>query len=505
MLGVAALDHEFIRTEEDRSFTPRLLDLILDAPTGSAEWTDSARTLACIEDYRSVGPLARFIEDRARPEEARREIARTLAGFDLTTTSAQRVTWWRSGDGVLAEHGLRLMQRSEGDIVAAVAADRDHPLRAVAISTLEWGFEEPEFQELKVDGLRSDQPDVRVAAAYAAGWDEPLAAEPVLRDLLADNDPEVVKVTAYALQYFPSLTTLESLRSIATGDNSDLERQRAESESFLVGCIESELNRCDDAVRAALRPWCEAIGFEVRDEPIAQGSPQTRPEPEVLDPMAEPEAFEDAVDTTTGSFLAKARALRSIRWSDIAASDRPGMVRRLAQHEDPEVRTVSTVALSRWNVAHVLLHLLQDDHAVVRKCAMYELANVEPDPHIADIAREQLGNVSGIASGETLTTFARHAEPVDRAQFLFDLAVVDPRGIVRESSVRLLAEAGEVQRLRRLMRLLDNPPEVNWSFHLALLNTDAVTVANPERLADLAAVDNVYIAAAATRAIEARR
>lgn len=502
---VPPLDHVRIRTERDRSFTLPLLDVVLNDRNDVRGWPDAVVTLGELEDYRSVTPLTGFIEDLERPVDARREIASMLAGFDLTTTSAQRVRWWRSGDEVLAEHGLRLMLRTEADIVANVAADARHPLRSISMSTLEWGFEEPEFQELKIDGLRAGQPEVRIAAAHSVSWDEPLAAEPALRSLLSDDNPAVAKAGAYALQYYPSLATLDVLRALDTKNEAEVEQQRAESEAFIVWTIESELARCGNNARRHLQTWCEAISFEP-DQPAQAARSERAPahEEAVLDPVSDPAAFADALDTTSGSFLAKTKSLRSIVWADIEPAQRRGIAHRLAEHEDPEVRIISTVALSRWNLPEFLIQLLEDTHSAVRKGAMYELGRVEPDPRIAEVAREHLANATSTAASETLTTFARHAAHPEREQLLFDLAAVDRRISVRARAVRLLAETDENQRLGRLMRLLGHPPMVNWSFHLALLATNAAGHADPKHLAAVAHADNIHIAAAVSRANETR-
>ena len=499
---MSALDHERIREEQDRSFTLPLVDIVLNTPAPSPEWSEAARTLAHLEDHRVVVPLTRYIEDRERPVESRQEIARILDGFDLTTTSTQRRRWWASGDDVLAEHALRLMERADAEIVAAVAADGAHPLRAVAMGTLEWGFEEPEFQALKVDGLRSRNADVCIAAAYSASWDEPLAAEGPLRELLANDDPGVVRVAAYALQYFPSMATLDALRALDADRSGDVETQRAESETSVRWDIESELNRCNARAHAMLRRWCDAIELE----PEAPNGPNASPpppnaQPSRLDPSADAASFDEALDTTTGSMLTKARALRSIDWAAVAQSERPALAQRLAEHADPEVRNIATSAFSAWSSSQALIDLLDDRHALVRKSAMYALGSVPPDPRIAAIARSHLDDVSGTAAGEALTAFAHHADATDRAEVLFDLAVTDRRVSIRARAVQLLAEAGESRRLSRLVRLLDDAPEVNWSFHLALLATDEGRGAEPDLLRDLAEVDNIHIAAAAARVL----
>ena len=62
---MSALDHERIREAQDRSFTLPLLDIVLNAPAPSPEWSEAARTLAHVEDHRVVVPLTRYIMNRS--------------------------------------------------------------------------------------------------------------------------------------------------------------------------------------------------------------------------------------------------------------------------------------------------------------------------------------------------------------------------------------------------------------------------------------------------------
>src|SRR5690606_34547742 len=120
---------------------------------------------------------------------------------------------------------------------------------------------------------------------------------------------------------------------------------------------------------------------------------------------------------------------------------------------------------ARWGDGDRLVGLLEDEHAAVRKSAMYSLGQIEPDHRFATIARDRLAGAAGTAAGETLATFARHAEPVERDALLFDFAVASHQFSLRTAAVRLLAEAGAARRLKRVTRLLDFPPWVNWAYH----------------------------------------
>ncbi len=503
---MSAFDHQRIRDEQDRSFTTALIEAVRDLDPNETEWAEALASVRWLADYRSVSPLRRFVQDQGRPIAARNEIGLTLSSFDLTTTSSERVAWWKSGDEVMRALAMRLMERSEAEIVLPTAIDPDHPLQALAVATLEWGFEEPEYQGAKVAALASARADVREAAIYTVSWDEPLAAEPDLRHLLSDEDSEIARAAAYALQYFPSLATLDHLRAHRGQNSAEFERQKAESIDFIEGSIEAELAQCDARQREALARWVDAIDLQLdQADPYSDSDGQQKPpvpQPR-LDPSADPEEFDDALDTTSGSFVGKIDRLRSINWEEVPADARSAIAERLVEHPDPEIRVLATRSLARWNDGDRLAALLDDEHATVRKCAMYSLGRVEPEHRFASLSRDRLASAAGTAASETLTTFARHAEPVERDALLFDLAVASHQFSLRTAAVQLLAEAGAERRLKRVIRLLDVPPWTNWAYHIALLDTDAVSTANPSRVADLVEVDNIHMAASAARAADA--
>jgi len=491
--------HERIRQTQDRTYTLRMLQTVLSSDPSNNEWALALDTLRWLEDYRTIEPLRSYLENRGVPEYARCEVARTLASFDLTTTSAERRQWWDSDDVPLREYSLRLMESPEGDIVASVAGQDADPLQAIAVDALGLGFEQPEYQALKVRCLASDRDDVRVAAVSSVIWDEPLSAEPALQDLLGCGNSEVERLAADTLQYYPSLATLSLLRNrIGRISSQSVERQLAASIDFIEATVRAELERCTPAAQQRLAVWAEAIGFV----PTTTDGPEPTAGPARHRPLVSLDVLDKALDTTVGSLHEKCATIRSIDWSAVAANSRTEVADRMARHPDPEVRAIATVPLAMWNESSRLMALVEDEHAVVRKSAMYALADVDVDRDIASFARSRLEQQSGTESAETLTTFARHAGPELRRTVLFQLADTDDRFSVRHAAIILLDEASGRTELKRLMTLLDQPPFVNWAVHTALLETNATLGANPQTLERLAGTDNVHIAAAATRVIE---
>jgi HEAT repeat protein len=504
---VEPFDHETIRREQDRTRVPELIEVVMGASVDSEEWTDALDSLRLVEDYRAVEPFYEFLTDMARLSEARRLVGEGLLAFDNPLASPRWRTWWHSGDEVLRKYALNHMGGSDAAIVMAVAADDGHPLQDVAIRGLTWGFEESCYQDLKVASLFSDRVDVRNAAVRAVTWDEPLAAEPRLRELLFDPDLQIAEAAAYALQYYTSLATLAWLRSAKGRVPDSIEVQRAESESFIVDQISSELQRTSPPARARLRRWCEAIEFEPEPRPDTEAAATasaisvTNVRPRGFNPVADPAGFDDMLDTTTGSFLDKIERVRSIDWSAVPASNRPSIARRLAEHPDPDLRTQAARVLGEWNRGTELLTLLDDLNLGVRKSAMYHLREVDRSAAVAQRALVTVDELSGTAATEALATYVVHAERSEAIAELADRARNDGRFDIESQAVYQLAELGADDEIDALMPLLGNPPVVNWCVHIALLSSNERHRADRNHLLALVEVDYLDVAVGVARAL----
>jgi hypothetical protein len=504
---VEPFDHETIRNEQDRTRVPELIEVMMTAPTESGEWAETLDSLRLVEDYRAIEPLYEFLADPLQPSEARRLVGKALWAFDNPLPSPRWRAWWHSGDEVLRGYALQQMDRSDAAIVMAVAADDGHPFHDIAIRGLTFGFEESRYQDLKVAALFSNRVDVRDAAVRTVTWDEPLAAEPRLRQLLFDPDLRIAEAAAYALQYYTSLATLDRVR-LAKGRVPDqIEVQRAESESFIVDQITSKLQQASLPMRARLRRWCEAIAFEPEPHPdteaaaAASAISETNVRTPGFDPIADPAGFNDMLATTTGSFLDKIERVRSIDWSAMPAGNRPPMARRLAEHPDPDLRMQAARVLGEWNRGTELLTLLDDLNLGVRKSAMYHLREADRSVAVAQRALATVDELSGTAATEALETYVVHADRREAIAELADRARNDGRYDIESQAIYQLAKLGADAEIDSLMPLLGNPPIVNWCVHIALLSSDERHHADRQHLLALVDVDYLDVAVGAARAL----
>ena len=487
-----ALDHEHIRETEDRSQTLALLDEARSASTSEAARAEAFRTLAFLEDHRSIGPLTAIVEDLELTPPVRRAASEVLAGFDDCTTGERRRDWWGSGDPVRMAHALRLMERSEADIVAAVADDDTHPLQALALAAMAFGFDEAEFQSVKIRALRHPDAKVRTAAADVLVWDEPVEAEAALVTATSDRSGEVAVAAVDTLQYYPSRRVLRVLAELAqSDDNEALRAKAAESLDYNRGRFEHCATCGDRRQVQLLREWMEPVADVVRWSAEIHRPPVSRP-PTSRSRVAMSEgALVALLSGPDGEWGAKKQALREVAWEVYSAGERDRLCGTLLTHPDPVVRSIGALPLAAWSRTEALLGLATDPSFSVRKSAMYHLRTVPRDPAVATFAWEYMRRACGTTAYEALQTYVAHASSDEAKQRLVELGRADPRESVQTTAISCLADLRAAHELETLTPLLRELPGVTWAVHIRLIDgLWALGLPGPN-LDDLAEVDNL--------------
>jgi HEAT repeat protein len=486
-----AFDHEHIRENEDRSQTLALLDEARLASTSEAERPDAFRTLAFLEDYRSIEPLTAIVEDQALALPVRRAASEVLAGFDDSTTGERRRGWWASRDPVLSAHALRLMDRSEADIVTAVAGDDAHPLQALALKAMAFGFDEAEFQPVKIRALRHPDADVRAAAADVLVWDEPVEAEAPLLTATSDRSGEVAVAAVDTLQYYPSRRVLRVLAQLAqSDDNKALRAKAAESLDYNRGRFEYCATCGDRRQVQLLREWMEPVADIIRwSAEIPR--PEASPRPSVAHGAMPEGTLVALLNDLDGEWAPKKQALREVAWEAYSTDERERLCEMLVTHPDPVVRSIGALPLATWSRAEALLALATDASFSVRKSAMYHLRTVPRDPAVAAFAWEYMRGVCGTTAYEALQTYVTHAPSDEAKQRLVALGRVDSRESVRTTAISGLADLRAARDLETLTPLLREPPGVSWAVHIQLIDGLRALGLSAPNLDDLAEVDNL--------------
>ena len=201
-------DLKAIAEAQDRTWTARLLALLVERACVTEDRRSIAETIAALADPRSEAPLLALLHDRLGPDALRGAAGWILRDLDwVEERSARRM--FEEGDAVLQEHALLTMDTTNADIVEAIAMDPVHPLHRASIETMMFGFDSPEFQSLKVAALGHPDPSVREAAADTLLWDEPVAAEDALLEAAYDSVTAVAIAALKTLRYYRTTRSLQ--------------------------------------------------------------------------------------------------------------------------------------------------------------------------------------------------------------------------------------------------------------------------------------------------------
>jgi HEAT repeat protein len=304
--------HERVRATEDRGQTLALLDAVREPSTPEPQRAEAFRTLAYLEDHRSIGPLTAMVEDVELATSVREAASEVLTGFHDSTTAERRRGWWERGDATTMKHALRLMVRSEADVVVAVAGDDRHRLQADALAALAFGFDEPQFQPVTIRALAHPDPVVRRAATDVLLWDEPVAAqEPLLR---AASDPcgEVAAGAVDTLQYYPSRRVLRALSELRRSGDAQVRAKAAASFDVLQAGFGYRAAVGEPDEVALLRAWMQPVADLVQwPDDVQVREPYSPPAPAPRVGLSEHELLTSLADPD-GAWAPKKRALREL-------------------------------------------------------------------------------------------------------------------------------------------------------------------------------------------------
>ncbi|MEC3916192.1 HEAT repeat domain-containing protein [Nocardia sp. CDC160] len=450
------------------------------------------------EDYRAIPRLTAMVFDTELPESVRKRASDVLAGIDGTVTAEQCRTWWASGDPVVMRHALRLMHRSEADIVVPVAEDDTSPLQAMALNVMGFGFDAPEYVPVILRALTHRDPKVRETAALVLIWAEPVAAE---EGLLAAAHDDVFEVAAGALDTLRFYPTQRVLREVAAlRENPDERRRAAATVTFedLRENFESTVTSGYSKAIVRLREWMLPV-HDLVPWP-AEIAPGTPPPITVRYPIDARGALDAVPESTVLALIDDPEVepgelrqrLNCVDWTCYGREARTRLAARFTGHPNPLIREIACRPLADWGRAADLVRLADDPDLAVRKSAIYDLGDLPADPAIAELVWHRLPAKSSTAAQEALRTYVVHAGGA-ATERLVELVRSDRREDVRHEAVRNLVKLRAVEEIRSLADLLTEPPRVTWVVHSALLDgSRELGIAVPVP-AHLAAVDNLYL------------
>jgi len=493
--------HEKIRDGEDRSYTFGLLACLADPDVPEDERAEIAGTLESLDDPRAEPRLLELLQDRAAPPPVR-EAASSVLRSAGAENRFQLAVMLRDGDPIVQRYAVLGMDHRHADLVEPIARDPGHPLHREAIRAMMWAFEEPRFQALKIAALSHPDPIVRETAADVLLWDEPVAAEEPLLAALDDASEHVAVSAANTLQFYPTRRTLTRLAELSAREG-EIAEQAKYSFDRVSWQFQSDLQSVEGPEREALLAWMQPVWSilaftddEIRYEP-PESFVRTNP---VYDIVTADELLESLSDPD-GPWANKKRLLRRADPAAYPPADVDRLVPFFVTHPDPDVRSEGARLLAAWNRYDELLALLDDLRFYVSKTAMYYLGKTTPSPRVAArVLRHLLDpGVTSTHAYETLDTYVVHAPAEEAISYLAKLATHEDRETQRLHAIYALTKLGAVREIEPLLALLEAPPLMTWSVHIALLEACRDLGLAPRGLEALRTVDNLDVQQAIAR------
>jgi hypothetical protein len=408
----------------------------------------------------------------------------------------------REGDLVVQQHAVLAMDHGEADLVLPIAADETHPLHRESIEAMEFGFEAPAHEALKIAALAHADAEVRRTAAEVLLWDEPLAAEEALLGALGDDDDAVAAAAADTLRCYRSRRCLTRLAEAREREGMPGDLASDSFEEVRIAFADA-LQQADGHERVALLRWMRPVWdlLSFGDEEIA---PESGERGVAVSPQRDAisaEALRAALGDPDGGWADKRRLLQRADPQSIAAGARAELGRFLAAHADPAVREEAARLLAGWGEEAAVIALLDDPRFTVMKGAVYHLGRMPPSARAARIIRAHLDDprVRSTHAYEALEAYVAHAPRAEARPLLARLAAGDDREALRYHAVHALGEMGAAGEIAGLLPLLARPPQVTWSVHLALLEVCPRVGVAPLGHESLRGVDDLEIQAALAR------
>jgi HEAT repeat protein len=504
------IPYDEITQTADRRWTLRLVERLDSHELSDEERDNLVGALQAVSDPRSLAPLETILCDPTRPahiREAAGDVLRNMDHLILDVTEDKLRNWWRSGDDILRRHALLCMDRVDcPDIVLQVATDSAHDLHAEALGRMQFFFDNPAHEKVKIAGLSHSDARVRSAAATVLLWDEPVRAEGPLIKATRDPVPEVALEAAYTLQYYPTVRVIRCLYGLRDHPDDAIRDQTETSlddiRDEMLWLLRSRSRLVADHIRRWLRPVWNLLAFTKEElHPAEKGTSARQDNPRKLIPL--PELLALLADPETSPRMLGER-LWNNDWPSYGDEDRRQLRPLLLSHTDPLVRERASCCFDAWKEVEALRMLALDRDFLVRKSAIYHLGEMSPTPDVADLAWDHLQRPEtlGVGATEALETFVKHA---DRKLAIHRLGVLaGDHGIceaIRVHAVNSLEELGAVNVIQQLAGQLLEPPQVTWALHIALLGALTRLELPLPDIGQLREVDNLHVQEAVAQAI----
>jgi hypothetical protein len=384
-----------------------------------------------------------------------------------------------------------------------------HPYYEESIYKLEFAWEEPRFQRLKVEALKHPSSDVRYAAAEVLHWDQPVISEDALLTAAREDEVRVADMAADTLRYYCSQKVLIALDALRKDGRAEL-KDRYEDSFFevherFIDRVPSELLQNSSQFQAWIAPVRHLLNFpaDADERTFREHQPGVD---RVNYWLSADEIIEDLGDPD-GEWSSKKDRWYAFRWwHGFSVNEQDQLSDFFVNHFDSFVREHSAFVLANWLRTKHLLQLASDSDFGVRKSAVYNLRVLPKNTNIGNMLWDLLfdAKTCGTHARETFESFVKHAPLEGLNQKLVGLAINDERESVCRAAISELCKRKACDELRTLLPLLERDPQITWSVHASLVDACGGFKFEIPYLAKLQEVDDLYLQMSLAEAMMAK-
>jgi HEAT repeat protein len=473
-----------IEEKEDRSWSPRMLDIVTSDDVDETTANRAVSTLNILGDPRVYQALVGVLEDSGRSPEVRERASRVLSRSNGGTASPeQKQAWQQASDPLLLLHAVRSADRTDSPFLLSIAANENSPLLKHVLVAMTNGFEEPQFQPVKIKALHHPDALVREAACLSIYADQPYAAEESLLAAAGDEEDNVAIAALKSLMHYASQSILLALHEMSLDQSRSEAVAAAIKESYanVLGTFEFSLSfphQTDQKRINKYMRWLKPVKHLLK----AKETYLPKPQPFVQTPQdraaLESERWKWTVvipeqgiyttfDDMDGKWVDKKGLFNSINWFAISGEKRTRVANYLVTHQDPWIRENAALPLCAWADDDSLLKLLDDPVRSVRVRAAYWSQFLPPDLFFVPGLVRALTTESSAAVHEIIEAYVVHQNKNVLPEKLVEMAL-NGRESIAYSCMEALAELKDEKHLRELLPLLEREP-LAWTLQDVLL------------------------------------
>ncbi|MBC7475924.1 MAG: hypothetical protein H7263_16700 [Candidatus Sericytochromatia bacterium] len=498
------LPYEKILDEQDRSFTDKLLKILIYDNICGYEREKVVKTLIELDDPRCWDKLKKIIFNKNNPDVIRENAINILSSTSFYPEREEVLSLWNNSDLLIRKLALLLMDKNEEEIVLKIASDQNHEFNKDAIELICTFYQFRNCNnELILNLIKHEDPEIRELAIYSIYWEEPEYAEHYLIEATYDPVISVVIEACKALEYYPSIKSIKRLEELKASTNKEIADSAEQGYEYIRSQFLNFLNDKNDKVVKYIKKWLKPIWellvftkeeLEKDDKEIYKTANKKDKLPEI--DKATIFNYLSNQDTSPSKIQ---NLFYNYDWNSISHNDRKSIIDLIKENPDPETREKLCSKLLLWNDQETLIDFIKDKNITVQKSAMYNIGKTTPiSDKIAKLAWEHLQNknVTGFHQRETLDTYIIHSSnKTEVFETLFKIANNHENSEdLRYKSIEKLIEFKCEDKLKKLLWIIKDKPRYTWALHNFML--EAAQKFNFEvDISNLLEIDNLYIQA----------